>query len=647
VTETAPYGSWRSPISAEVVARANTYVYDTRIDGDAVTWLELRPEEDGRNVLVRGDPWGDPVDLTPPGVDVRTLVHEYGGGAYAIADGVAYFSRFDDQRLYRHELGGEPVAITPEPPRERSLRYADMAVSPDGRWIACVRERHGEAELPINELVVLPSDGSSDATVIDGDADFVASPAWSNDGSDVAWVRWQMPWMPWDETEIRVAGLATGRPGEVRTVASGGSLLYPSWSPRGELHLISDRTGWWNLYRVEPGGDVTNLTPIEAEFAVPQWEFGYSPYAFLDDGRIACAYRAGGVQHLAMLDPTTRELIDVDVPYTVFDPPHVRASGSRIVFVAAGPRTAPEVVLLDFVSRSVDVVREAEDLGIADDLISVGEPIAFPSVDGRTAYGYFYPPTNPAFEGPADDRPPLVVHVHGGPTSETTPELHPYVQYFTTRGFAFVDVNYGGSSGYGREFRQLLYEQWGVVDVEDSIAAARYLAERGDVDGDRCVVTGGSAGGYIVLASLAFHPRAFAGGTSYFGVADLEPFATFTHKFELRYTALLVGPWPESAELWRERSPVRSADAIERPLLILQGLEDAVVPPSQAEVMVEALERRGVPYAYLAFEGEQHGFRKAENIIRSHEAELSFYGRILGFEPADHLPPLEIKHLDR
>jgi dipeptidyl aminopeptidase/acylaminoacyl peptidase len=646
VTETAPSGAWRSPVTAEVVARANTYVYDTRFDGDAVTWLELRPQEDGRNVIVRADPWSDAADVTPPGIDVRTLVHEYGGGAYAVADGVVYFSRFDDQRLYRQDLGGDPVPITPEPPRERSLRYADMAVRSDGRRIACVRERHGDAELPINELVVLSADGSGDVVVVDGDADFVASPAWSNDGTELAWVRWQMPWMPWDETEIRVARIDGDTVTDVRVVASGGSLLYPTWSPQGELHLISDRTDWWNLYRVEADGELTNLTPLEAEFAVPQWEFGYSPYAFLDDGRIACAYRAGGVQHLAMLDPTTLELIDVDLPYTVIDPPYVRASGSRIAFVAASPTTAHEVVLLDFVSRSVDVIREAEDLGISEDLISIAEPISFPSVGGRTAYGLYYPPTNPAFGAPDGERPPLVVHAHGGPTSENSGELHPYVQYFTTRGFAFVDVNYGGSSGYGRAFRKLLYDAWGIVDVEDCIAAARYLAQRGDVDGDRCVVTGGSAGGYIVLASLAFHPEAFAGGTSYFGVSDLEPFATFTHKFELRYTDLLVGPWPEAAETWRERSPVRKADAIERPLLILQGLEDAVVPPAQAEIMVEALERRQVPYAYLAFEGEQHGFRKAENIIRSHEAELAFYGRILGFQPADDLPPLEIRHLE-
>jgi dipeptidyl aminopeptidase/acylaminoacyl peptidase len=454
--------------------------------------------------------------------------------------------------------------------------------------------------------------------------------------------------MPWDRTGLVVADVDDGRVGVERTVAGaeGESLLQPSWSPEGVLHVVSDRTGWWNLYRVGEDGDLTNLTPRDAEFAVPMWEFGYSSYAFLDDGRIALAYRAGGIHHLAMLDPTTTELIDVDVPYSVFDPPYVRARGSRISFLASSATVGNEVVVLDFTSRSVDVLRPADDLGLADDLISRAEPIEFPTRADETAFALYYPPRNPAFEGPRDERPPLVVHAHGGPTSEVTPDLQVGIQYFTSRGFAVVDVNYGGSSGYGRAFRERLYGELGIVDVEDCIAAARYLAERGDVDGERCVVTGGSAGGYIVLASLAFHPTAYSAGTSYFGISDLEPFATFTHKFELKYTDLLVGSWPAEAETWRERSPVHKADAIVRPVLLLQGLEDAVVPPSQAEIMIEALERNGVPYAYVAFEGEQHGFRRAENIERSYQAELAFYGRILGFEPADDLPPLELRHLD-
>jgi dipeptidyl aminopeptidase/acylaminoacyl peptidase len=645
---TARYGTWPSPIGADLVARATTYVHDPRMDADGVWWLEQRPQEAGRTVVVRGDPWSSPQDVTPSGMNVRTLVHEYGGGAYALAGGAVFFSNFDDQRLYRQVPGEDPTPITPEPERPRALRYADMDVSRDGARIACVRETHGAEGLPVNEIVVLAIDGTVPPIVVGTGSDFCAFPRWSPDGSRLAWLRWDMPWMPWDETELVIVDVAGDAFGDPMHVAGGSkeSLFQPSWSSDGTLHVVSDRNGWWNLYRLDEGGEATNLTPHDAEFGVPMWEFGYSAYAFLDDGRIACAYRQAGVHHLAMLDPTTRELIDVDVPYSVFDPPYVRAEGNRISFLGSSPTVGGEVVLLDFASRSVEVLREQDDLGIATESISVGEPISFPSEGGRTAYGYYYPPTNPDAIGPADELPPLVVHAHGGPTSENTPELHLYMQYFTSRGFGVVDVNYGGGSGYGREFRDRLYGQWGVVDVEDCIAAASSLAERELIDGDRCVVTGGSAGGYIVLASLAFHPKAYACGTSYFGVADLEPFASSTHKFELKYTDLLVGPWPDAADLWRERSPVSKADAIERPVLLLQGLEDAVVPPSQAELMVEALERNRVPFAYLTFEGEQHGFRKAENITRSYEAELAFYGRILGFEPADDLPPLEIHNLD-
>lgn len=643
----APFGTWRSPIEAALVARATTALKETWIEDDAVWWLERRPSEGGRAALVRSEAGGRPADVTPAGFDVRTLVHEYGGGSYAVLDGIAYVCAFEDQRLYRLEPGGEPVPITPEPPSPRSLRYADMDLSPDGRWIACVRERHEGEGIPTNELVVLPSDGASEPRLVASGSDFFAAPRFSRSGDLLAWVRWDMPRMPWDGTELLVAPFAGGALRDASVVAGGEaeSVIQPVWSPDGALHFLSDRTGWWNLYRLEAGGGVTALRPQDAEFGVPMWQFRYSSYAFLDDGMIVCAYRGDGVHHLALLDPRTSELIDVDVPHSVFDPPFLSATGSRVCFVGSGPRTAPEVVLLDFASRSVDVLRPGEDLGIDPGLVSVAEPIEFPTREGETAFAYYYPPTNPAFIGPEGERPPLVVHAHGGPTSETTPQLEPEVQFFTSRGFAYVDVNYGGSTGYGRGFRDRLFRSWGVVDVEDTIAAARHLAETGRADPDRLVVTGGSAGGYVVLASLAFHPEAFAAGTSYFGVSDLEPFATFTHKFELRYTDNLVGPWPEAADLWRERSPVNRADAIRRPVLLLQGLEDAVVPPSQAEIMIDALEANGVPYAYLAFEGEQHGFRKAETIVRALQAELAFYGRVLGFRPSDDLPPLEIHHL--
>jgi dipeptidyl aminopeptidase/acylaminoacyl peptidase len=643
----APYGTWRSPVGPELVARATTIVSGARLVDDAVWWLELRPHEGGRSALVRSDTFGEPADVTPEGFDVRTLVHEYGGGAFTAFGPTAYVTSFVDQRLYRLELGGEPTPITPEPATSRADRFADMDVSPDGTWIACVRERHHGDGRVENEIVTLPTDGSAEPRVVASGSDFVSSPRFSPDGGRLAWLRWDFPRMPWDGTELLGAPFEDGALGDAEHVAGGEreSICQPVWSPDGVLHFVSDRTDWWNLYRREDDGSATNLTPEPAEFGVPGWEFRYASYAFLGDGRIVCAYRRSGTHHLAILDPATTELLDLDVPYGCFSPPFVSASGNRIALVGSGPTTGREVVLLDVVSRSVEVLRPAEDLGVDPSVVSIAEPIEFPTDDGRTAHAYFYRPTNPAFRGPDEERPPLVVKGHGGPTSETTPDLKAAIQFFTSRGFGVVDVNYGGSTGYGRAYRERLYGAWGVVDVGDCIAAARHLAAEGRVDEDRMVVTGGSAGGYIVLAAMAFHPTAFAAGTSYFGVADLEPFATDTHKFESKYIDVLVGPWPESAELWRERSPIHRADDIERPLLLLQGLEDPVVPPAQAEVMLRALERRRVPHAYLAFEGEQHGFRRAETIVRSLQAELAFYGRVLGFEPADELPPLDVRFL--
>jgi dipeptidyl aminopeptidase/acylaminoacyl peptidase len=635
----APFGTWPSPIDADAVARAATTVSGVRLDGESAWWLESRPAEGGRTVLVRSDPWSDPVDVTPAGFDVRTLVHEYGGGAFAVRDSTAYLSNLEDQRLYRQEPGGNPQPITPEPPAPRSVRYADADVSPDGRWLVCVRERH-EADGVTNELVLLAADGSAEPEVVAGGSDFFSFPRFSPAGDRVAWLRWDMPRMPWDGTELLVAPFREAELGAPTLVAGGAeeSIFQPAWSPTGTLHFVSDRTGWWNLYRLEPDGSATDLAPMAAEFGVPAWEFGYSSFAFLDDGRIACAYRRSGEQHLALLDPATSELIDLDVPYSSFSPPYVSASGSRIAFVGASPTSTRGVVVLDFTSRAVDVLRSGEGLGVDDAYVSVAEPIDFPTDDGATAFAYYYPPRNPGFRGSDGERPPLVVRAHGGPTSEATPELKPYVQYFTSRGFAFADVNYGGSTGYGREFRERLYGRWGTVDVDDCVAAARYLAETGRADPDRPVVTGGSAGGYVVLAAMAFRPDAFAAGTSQFGVSDIASLAAGTHKFESRYLDNLLPP-----ELWRERSPLYSADAVERPLLLLQGLEDVVVPPAQAEAMIEALRDRGVPYAYVAFEGEQHGFRRADSIVRALQAELAFYGRILGFEPADELPALEIR----
>lgn len=640
-----PYGAWPSPITADRAAAGSVGLSETRAIGDATTWLERRPREGGRSVVVRSDVGAEPVDVTPPGVSVRTLVHEYGGGSYAVAGATTYFVNLEDQRLYRQELDGSPTAITPEPATHRGLRYADMSVSPDGRWIASVHERHRDEGMPVNELVVIAADGSVMSTLASG-RDFYAFPRWSPDGARIAFIAWDFPRMPWDGTELLVVDVASdGSPGPSREVAGGerDSIFQPAWGPDGSLTFVSDRTDWWNLYREGADGELTNLTPKSAEFAVPMWIFGYSSYDFLSDGRIVCTYRERGVQHVALLDPTTRELLDLDLPYETFDPA-VSVSGQRVALIAGGPTTPTQVVSLDLSTRAVEVLRESDVVDFDAEYLSVPEPIEFPTTSGQTAFAHYYPPTNPTAMAPDGERPPLLVNVHGGPTSEADPELDLEIQFFTSRGFAYAEVNYRGSTGYGRGYRESLYGLWGVVDVDDAVAAARHLVDRGLADPGRLVISGGSAGGWTTLCALTFRD-AFATGTSYFGVSDLEPFAETTHKFESKYLDLLVGPWPEAADLWAERSPVRHAELLSSPLLILQGDEDEVVPPSQAEVIVRALESRGLPYAYLLFEGEQHGFRKMESISRGLSAELTFYGKILGFEPADRLPPLEIVNL--
>jgi dipeptidyl aminopeptidase/acylaminoacyl peptidase len=637
-----PYGSWPSRIRIDDLLGDTVHLGEPWIDGDEIYWIEGRPAEAGRNVLVRRAADGTTADLTPAPFDVRSRVHEYGGGSYTVAGGTVVFSNKADGRLYRLDPGAaDPQPITPE----GDYRYADFRFDPRRRRFLAIREDHTGDGQPVAAIVEVPIDGERAPRVLVQGPDFLAAPRLSPDGSTLSWLEWDHPDMPWDATRLRTARVRDDGDLGPSDLAAGGpdeSIAQPEWSPDGVLHLVSDRTGWWNLYRLVDGPQLEPLTPLEVEFADPAWIFGRSSYGFLPDGSIAAVGRARGRDRIFHVAPG-RLAGEVESPFTELE--RLRVGPHRIVTIAGTPTELSMVVALDPATLApTGVLRRSSSLAMDPAWTSVAEPITFPSAGGRIAHALFYRPTNPEVAAPDGDLPPLVVWSHGGPTSNADNSLDLEIQLLTSRGIAVVDVDYGGSTGYGREFRRELEGAWGVVDVDDCEAAARYLIDRGEVDGDRLAIEGASAGGYTTLAALAFRDL-FAAGISLFGVADLEAFARDTHKFESRYLDRLVGPYPEAAELYRQRSPVHHLDEISCPVLVLQGLEDRVVPPSQAEAVVAALSANGVPHAYIAFEGEGHGFRGERAIRRTIEARLAFLGAVFGFTPADDLEPLALPGL--
>jgi dipeptidyl aminopeptidase/acylaminoacyl peptidase len=651
MTTIAPYGSWRSPITAASLVEQAVRLGQVAVCAatGAVFWNEGRPSEGGRQVIVR-----DGVDVLPEGFGARTLVHEYGGLSYAVAPDGSWlvFSNLADQRLYRVELDGAgssvsaPVALTAEPPVPMATRFADPVVSPDGAWVVCVRERHhGSSALDVsNDVVAVPAAGGGEPVVLAEGHDFFAAPRLSPDGASLCWLSWDHPNMPWDGTELWVAPFADGRlVGEPGLVAGGPteSVSQPRWSPDGALHFVSDRTGWWNLHRE---GRRDPLVAREAEFTGPDWVFGQSSYGFLDDGRIVAAWSEKNLDRLSIfgLDGSD-EVGEVVVETGLTSIGSLHVLGDAVVAIGGSATSSPAVVRIALPGGAVEVVKRGRAGTVDPGYVSVPEAIEFPTTGGATAHAFYYPPTNADFAGGDGELPPLIVMSHGGPTSATTSVLDLGQQYWTSRGFAVVDVNYGGSTGYGREYRDRLQGAWGIVDVDDCVAAAEWLASEGRVDGARMVIRGGSAGGYTTLAALAFRD-VFAGGASHYGVADAEALAKDTHKFESRYLDGLIGPYPSARDVYVERSPIHHTDSLDKPMILFQGLEDKVVPPEQAEMMAEALRAKGVPFAYVPFEGEQHGFRQAPNIIRAAEAELWFYGRVLGFSPGDEIEPVKIEH---
>ena len=591
-------------------------------------------------------------DVTPEGFNVRTTVHEYGGGAYVVHEGVVYFSNFSDQRLYRQAQGGEPEPITPD--TGGRVRFSDGHVPSDGSAMYCVRESHpedgGEA---VNEIVRLALDGSGEQTVVAAGHDFYAAPRLSPDGSRISWLTWDHPNMPWDTSFLEVANLGDNGTISRSTVVAGNdgiSIYQPEWGPDGRLYFVCDESGWWNLYVFGDDGASIPLAPMEAEFGHPMWGLGASTYGFLPDGRLLATWSKDAIAGMGIVDPNGGGLTPINIPFTSLgasygnvaildgdDAPHAVALGG-----SSSSGTA--VVTIDLSDGWVEVLKRASTASVDPSYLTEAQSISFPVGDGQTSYAIWYPPKNADFAGPSKEKPPLVVFSHGGPTSQTDGSLSMGIQYWTSRGIGVVDVNYRGSSGYGRAYRDALQGTWGLADAEDCIAAARHLADRGLVDQERMAIRGGSAGGYTTLVALAFHDE-FAAGASYYGVADLSALAEHTHKFESRYLDGLIAPYPEGQAVYDERSAIKHVDGLSAPLILFQGLEDKVVPPEQARMMADALREKGVPFAHLEFGGEQHGFRKAENAIRSLEAELYFYGQILGFKPADEIEPVVIEGL--
>ena len=642
----APFGSWASPITIDLLLKGTVQMRNqmVRWDGDDLYWSELRPDDGGRIVVCMRAASGEIGDVTPPGFNARSRVHEYGGGHFAVAGGTVYFTNYADQRLYRQNGNEAPRPITPA----ADVRHADMALDIGRGRLYAVREDHTTgAKEPVNTIVSIDSEGDSDAdhdvfTVAAGN-DFYSSPKLSADGNRIAWTTWNHPNMPWDGCELWVCDLdRSGHVVSSRKIAGGAteSVLQPEWSPAGELYFISDRSDWWNLYRARGEGDEP-ICPRSAEFGAPQWVFGMRFYAFAGPDEIVCLYSEPGGTKLGRIDLSSGTMRHIELLYSGLS--NVQTNGRKAAVFAASSTLAERVLTIDLETGAQEVVKVSNPAHLDPGNMSLPKPIEFPTEGGMAAHAFYYPPKNQGFDGPPDEKPPLMVRCHGGPTGSGGPTYTFEYHYWTSRGFAVVDVNYGGSSGYGRAYRTRLNGNWGVVDVDDCINAARFLVDQGAADGNRVWITGGSAGGFTVLLSLTKRDF-YDAGASHFGIGDLELFVKETHKFEAHYCDTLVGPYPERADLYRDRSAVHFADSLKRPVILFQGLEDKIVPPSQAEEFVAVCEKKKLPYAYVAFEGEQHGFRKKENIRRSIEGELFFLSRIFGFSTADEIEPVKIEN---
>lgn len=632
------YGSWKSPISSDLIVSGTVGLSSVTYDRDCIYWLEGRPTEGGRNVIVCRDSEGKVTDITPPPFDVRSRVHEYGGGAFLVVENTIYFCNYNDQRVYIQKPSETPQPLTPE----NKLRYADFRFDKIHNRLICVCEDHSSTEgEPLNKIVSIDAKSGEITTLVEGN-DFYSSPRLSPDGSQLVWLSWNHPNMPWDSTQLYLAQVKVDSSIDNIKLVAGGeneSICQPEFSPHGQLYFSCDRLGWWNLYRYHVDKIIEPLFPLNAEFGYPHWVFGESVYGFSDENTLVCTYTQNGRWYLATIHTKNKSLANIEVPFTHIA--YLQVNGSQILCVAGSPIQPTAIIRLNVDAGTTEILKQSSSLNIDEGYLSIPEEIAFPTTEGKIAYAWYYPPTNKDYTAPEGELPPLLVKSHGGPTAATSASFNLRIQYWTSRGFAYCDVNYGGSTGYGREYHQRLNGNWGIVDVDDCVNVAQYLVEKGKVDGEKLAISGGSAGGYTTLAALTFK-NTFKAGASYYGVSDLESLAKDTHKFESRYLDGLIGKYPEEKEIYEKRSPINYTYKLSCPVAFFQGLEDKIVPPNQTEMMVEALKKKGLPVAYVLFEGEQHGFRKAENIKRALDGEFYFYSQIFNYEIADNIEPLEI-----
>ncbi len=635
-----PYGAWASPISAELAASASNALLDLQLDGEDLYWLEMRPTEGGRYVLMRHTADGGD-EITPAEFNVRTRVHEYGGKSFLVADGVVYFSNFADQALYRQAGGAVPERLTVS----EDLRYADCTLDHHRNRLLCVREDHrGEGEA-VNALAAVDlSGGANDGELLWQSSDFVGYPSLNSAGTQLAWISWDHPNMPWDNLALWLADVTPdGALANVRQLNVGvdESVLQPTWAADGTLYFLTDRSGWWNLHRFD-GAEIVAVHDLKAELGGPLWSLGTRWFALHAGNQALVEFGNAEISGLGLLDLSSGALEVLDLPYAGYA--GLASRGNSLFFLAGREDGPGQLVEYDLASGTATVLHRSGEDVVDAGFLSRAQAISFPTAGGGEAYGFYYPPVNQNHQAPDGELPPLLVLMHGGPTGATGPQFSIAKQFWTSRGIAIVDVNYRGSTGYGRAFRQQLNGQWGVADLEDAVAATTYLVREGKADPERLLIRGGSAGGYTTLSALAF-TDVFAAGANYFGVSDLTALAEHTHKFESRYLDSMVGPYPEAAEVYAARSPINALESFDAPLITFQGLEDRVVPPAQSEKIHSALQARGTPTAYVPFEGEQHGFRKAENNVTALQSELYFYGRVLGFTPHGDLPEVQIDNL--